>query len=184
VATESTQEYRELRELLDTGSAGGAATLEEAQRKQALMVFGGAAAVVLLVVIGLVAFPKDDDKSEASTKPADSTEESTEASATTTPPTTVAPLEAPPGTKAYPYAILTGKLLDGLKQGDYVAFYDGERLLAENLLILSISPEEEDAGFGFKQKRITIAATDAQIPILNDVDPGRRSMSGSSPPPG
>ena len=197
VATDSTQEYRELRELLDTGSSGaGAATAEAAEKKQALMVFGGAAAVVLLVIIGLVAFPKDDDKGKASTTAADKTgapagdAAGTGATVTTATPTTVAvpALEAPAGTKAGPYEVLSSKVLPGLKAGDRVDFLNGPDVVARNILVLAVG-EEQDILAGFKQRVVTIAATDEERTTLLSVTISKRSMTQASgetaptPPP-
>lgn len=187
VATDSTQEYRELRELLDTGSSGaGAATAEAAEKKQALMVFGGAAAVVLLVIIGLVAFPKDDDKAKASSTGADKTEAPAgDAAGTGATSTTAAPvpaLEAPAGTKAVPYEVLSTKVLPGLKAGDRVDFLNGPDVVARNILVLAVG-EEQDILAGFKQRVVTIAATDEERTNLLSVTAGKRSMTQASGEP-
>lgn len=189
VATDSTQEYRELRELLDTGSSGaGAATAEAAEKKQALMVFGGAAAVVLLVIIGLVAFPKDDDKGNASTTPADKTgapagdaaaNGATSTTATTVP---VPALDAPAGTKALPYDVLSTKMLPGLKAGDRVDFLNGPDIVAPNILVLLVG-EETDILAGFKQRTLTIAVTDAERTNLLSVTASKRGMTQASGEP-
>ena len=189
VATDSTQEYRELRELLDTGSSGaGAATAEAAERKQALMVFGGAAAVVLLVIIGLVAFPKDD-KGKASTTAADKTGapagDAAGNGATATTPATAAPapaLDAPAGTKALPYDILSNKLLPGLKAGDRVDFLNGPDIAAPNILVLAVG-EETDILAGFKQRTLTIAVTDEERTNLLSVTASKRGMTQASGEP-
>jgi hypothetical protein len=187
VATDSTQEYRELRELLDTGSSGaGAATAEAAEKKQALMVFGGAAAVVLLVIIGLVAFPKADDKGKASTTPADKTGapagEATGNGATSTTAAPVPALVAPAGTKAVPYEVLSTKLLPGLKAGDRVDFLNGPDVVARNILVLAVG-EEQDILAGFKQRVVTIAASDEETRNLLSVTAGKRSMTQASGEP-
>jgi len=186
VATDSTQEYRELRELLDTGSSGaGAATAEAAEKKQALMVFGGAAAVVLLVIIGLVAFPKGD-KGKASTTPADKTAAPAGDAAGSTS-TTAAPapaLEAPAGTNAVPYEVLSTKVLPGLKPGDRVDFLNGPDVVARNILVLAVG-EEQDILAGFKQRVVTIAATDEERATLLSVTISKRAMTqaGGEPAP-
>jgi hypothetical protein len=189
VATDSTQEYRELRELLDTGSSGaGAATAEAAEKKQALMVFGGAAAVVLLVIIGLVAFPKDDGKGKASSTAADKTGvpagDAAGNGATSTTPTTAPapPLEAPAGTKAGPYEVLSSKVLAGLKAGDRVDFLNGPDVVARNILVLAVG-EEQDILAGFKQRVVTIAATDDERATLLSVTISKRSMTQASGEP-
>lgn len=195
VATDSTQEYRDLRELLDTGSSGaGAATAEAAEKKQALMVFGGAAAVVLLVIIGLVSFPKDDNKGKASATPAVKTEAPAgDAAGNGATPTTAAPvpaLEAPAGTKAVPYEVLSTKVLPGVKAGDRVDFLNGPDVVARNILVLAVG-EEQDILAGFRQRVVTIAATDEETRNLLSVTAGKRSMTQASgepastpPPPG
>jgi hypothetical protein len=187
VATDSTQEYRELRELLDTGSSGaGAATAEAAEKKQARMVFGGAAAVVLLVIIGLVVFPKDDHKGKKSTTPADKTEAPAGGAAgngaTSTTAAPVPALDAPLGTKAVPYEVLSTKVLPGLKPGARVDFFNGPDVVARNILVLAVG-EEQDILAGFKQRVITIAASDEETRTLLSVTAGKRSMKQASGEP-
>jgi hypothetical protein len=187
VATDSTQEYRDLRELLDTGSAGGAAPLEKAERKQALMVFGGAAAVVLLVIIGLVALPRGDGNDSGSETAAESTGAATggesgdtgKASATAT---TAAPIATPAGLSSFQYEVPSANILPGLKPGDSVDFYNGPDLVAQQILVQALGAENEVLP-GFPMRSLTIAATADDMRKLNSVtSKTKRSMATATTP--
>jgi hypothetical protein len=186
VATESTEEYRQLRELLDTGSAGGAATVDEAERKQARMVFGGAAAVVLLVIIGLVAFPKGDGKGSGSktageTKGATTGKEATNGTAGATA-TTAAPIATPAGLNSFQYEVPSANILPGLKPGDSVDFYNGPDPVAQHILVQALG-EENEVLPGFRMRSLTIAATPDDMRKLNSVTAKtKRSMATGSAP--
>ena len=187
VATESTQEYRDLRELLDTGSSGGGPSVEEAERKQALLVFGGAAAVVLLVIVGLVALPKDDDKGGGSKAAAEDTETTTgEKSASTgqesATATTLPPVATPEGLSAFPYEVPSANVLPELKPGDTVDFFLSADLVAANILVKGIGGENEVLP-GFPMRSMTLAATPDDMRKLNAALPKtKRSMATSTAP--
>jgi len=185
VATESTQEYRDLRQLLDTGSTGGAATVDEAERKQARMIFGVAGAVVLLVIIGLVAFPRGG-KGNGSKTAAEKTEATTGAgpatSATEATTTTVAPIEAPAGLNSFQYDVPSSHILPDLKPTDYVDFYNGPDLVAQHVLVQAIG-EEHEVLVGFPMRSLTIATTADDMRKLNSVTATKnRIMARSSTP--
>jgi hypothetical protein len=187
VATESTQEYRDLRQLLDTGSAGGAATVDAAERKQARMVFGVAGAVVLLVIIGLVALPRGGGKDSGSKTAADKTgatngtaPANTETGATTA--TTVAPIATPEGLNSFQYEVPSANVLPGLKPGDSVDFYNGAEPVAQHILVQALGGET-DLGFGIRMRALTIAASADDMRKLNSVtNKTKRGMATSSTP--
>lgn len=186
VATESTQEYRDLRELLDTGSSGGGPSVEEAERKQALMVFGGAAAVVLLVIVGLVALPKDDDKDGGSNASADTEQTAGEESANTEQEsptaTTLAPVATPEGLSAFNYEVPSANVLPELKPGDTVDFFLSADLVAANILVKGIGGENEVLA-GFPMRQLTLAASPDDMRKLNGALPKtKRSMATAAAP--
>ena len=183
VATESTQEYRDLRQLLDTGSTGGAATVDEAERKQARMIFGVAGAVVLLVIIGLVALPRG--KSGGSKTAAEKTEATgtgpvtTGTEATTT---TVAPIATPDGLQSFQYEVPSAAILPNLMPGEYVDFYNAADPVAQHVLIQALGTENEVLP-GFPMRSLTIATTPDDMRKLNSVTAKtKRSMARGSTP--